>query len=68
MFYRSSVCPGEIHVALACMDGKIDREPELHVFFDDHVDWFSFPDDLAKLDGDSELLANFKPVEPYPSN
>jgi hypothetical protein len=68
LFYRSSVCPGEVHVALACMDGKIDREPELHVFYDEHVDWVSVRDDLPKLSGDSELLENFKQVEPTSSN
>jgi hypothetical protein len=64
LFFQSSVCPGEVHIALPYVEGRIDREPELHVFFDSHVDWFAFPDDLPKLGSDSELLANYRDVEP----
>jgi hypothetical protein len=63
LFYTSSLCSGEVHIALACMRGPIDRKPELHVFFDARVDWFDFGDDLPRLDRDSELLANFRQVE-----
>ena len=31
--------PGETHVALACLDGPIDREPQAHAFYDSHVNW-----------------------------
>jgi hypothetical protein len=64
MFYRSSVCPGEMHIALANVQGSVDPKPQVHVFFDSHVDWFSFGDDLARLDSDSDFLAGFKQVEP----
>ena len=63
LFYTSSLCPGEVHIALANVEGKIDREPELHVFFDSRVDWFSCSDELVRLDSDSELLEQFKKVE-----
>ncbi len=63
LFYTSSLCPGEVHIALANMHGRIDRRPELHVFFDAHVDWFEFNDDLPRIDRDSELLVQFKKVE-----
>ena len=63
LFYKSSLCPGEIHIALANVHGNIDRRPEVHVFFDSHVDWFSFSDDLLQLDSDNEFLAEFKKVE-----
>jgi len=63
MFYRSSVCPGEMHIALANVQGSVDPKPQVHVFFDSHVDWFSFGDDLARLDSDSDFLAQFKQVK-----
>ncbi len=62
MFYQSTICPGEMHIALANVQGDIDRKPEVHVFFDSRVDWFSFNDDLMRLDTDSEALAQFKAV------
>jgi hypothetical protein len=63
LFYTSSLCPGEVHIALANTEGNIDRAPEAHVFFDAHVDWVEFSDDLPRLDKDNELLANYKQVE-----
>ena len=64
MFYKSLLCPGEIHIALANVHGSVDPKPQVHVFFDSHVDWFAFGDDLARLDSDSDFLAGFKQVEP----
>jgi len=52
-----------VHIALANIQGSIDRPPEAHVFFDAHVDWCSFTDDLPRLDKDNELLENYKKVE-----
>ena len=43
--------PDEIHIALAHMDGPIDREPQVHVFFDSGVEWLHFDDGLKKLGG-----------------
>lgn len=63
LFYTSSLSPGEVHIALANMTDNIDRKPELHVFFDAHVDWFAFSDDLPRLDTDHELLEKYKKVE-----
>ncbi len=34
LFFTSSVCPGEIHVARSAFPGRIDREPECHIFYD----------------------------------
>lgn len=39
MLFRSSRWPGEIHVALGCMDDPIDRQPQAHVYHDTRVDW-----------------------------
>jgi len=35
------------------MDGSIDREPAVHVFYDTHVNWVELGDDLKKLGGAS---------------
>ena len=48
LFFRSSRWPGELHVVLANFAGPIDRGPQAHVFFDDHVPWFEVVDDLPK--------------------
>lgn len=39
MLFRSARWPGEIHVALGCLDGPIDRQPQAHVYHDTRVDW-----------------------------
>lgn len=39
MLFRSSRWPGEIHVALGCMDQAIDRDPQAHVYHDTRVNW-----------------------------
>ena len=47
-------CQGEaeeIHVALAALHGKIDRDPEAHYFFDSRADWTLVNDDLPKFGG-----------------
>ena len=49
LFFESDDWPGEIHIALANMDGPIDREPGAHVFFDTHVAWVEIGDDLRRL-------------------
>ena len=51
MFFEGERWPGEIHIALASMDGPIDRSPKAHVFFDRHVAWIVLGDDLKRLGG-----------------
>lgn len=51
LFFEGERWPGETHIARASVPGKIDREPAAHVFFDIHVDWLKFNDDLKKLGG-----------------
>lgn len=53
MFFESERWPGEVHIALVHMDEPIDREPRAHVFFDDHVSWFEFGDQLPRMGGSS---------------
>ncbi len=51
MFFRSERWAGEIHVALGCMDGPIDRQPQAHAFHDSHVDWMPLDDALKVFKG-----------------
>ena len=39
LFFRSGKWPGELHIARACIEGPVDREPEVNAFHDTHVSW-----------------------------
>jgi hypothetical protein len=51
LFFETSEREGDIDVVLANMHAAIDREPQLHVFFDDRVDWAEVNDSLPRLGG-----------------
>ncbi len=40
-----------IDIALAALHGKIDREPEVHWYYDSRAEWTKVSDDLPKLGG-----------------
>jgi hypothetical protein len=46
MLFESSRWAGETHVALGCIDGPIDREPQANVFHASHVNWMPLDDAL----------------------
>jgi hypothetical protein len=48
LFCENDHDPDTIDVTLASMTGPIDRAPEAHVYFDDHVEWVEFRDQLPK--------------------
>lgn len=60
LFFESERWADEVHVALAHMDGPIDRPPKVHVFYDTHVDWIELGDELQKLGGPTGTA----PLEP----
>lgn len=62
LFYTSTLSPGEVHVARACIGGALDREPQGHVFYDQHVPWYEPNDALPKIDGDDPILEKYKAV------
>lgn len=39
LFFRSQRWPGELHIALANLEGDADRAPMAHVFWDTHARW-----------------------------
>ncbi|TMA35277.1 MAG: GFA family protein [Deltaproteobacteria bacterium] len=47
--------PNQIDVAHACLHGPIDREPQLHIYFDDRATWTAVGDDLPRLGGKTGL-------------
>ena len=51
MLFESSRWAGETHVALACIDGEIDRKPRANAFFDTHVGWMPIDDGLEEGPG-----------------
>lgn len=48
MFFRSGRWPGELHIARALFTEPVDREPQVHAFYDTHVDWVHLADDLPR--------------------
>jgi hypothetical protein len=60
LFFESERWPDEVHIALALMDGPIDREPAAHVFFDSRVHWAEPGDHLPRLGGASGT----QPIDP----
>jgi hypothetical protein len=48
LFFRSSRWPGEWHLTRANFATPLDREPQVHAFYDAHVSWFAVNDDLPK--------------------
>ncbi len=51
MFFRSQRWSGELHIALGCFEGAIDRQPQANVFFDRHVEWMPIDNKLKQVDG-----------------
>ena len=62
LFFASTLCPGEMHVTRASLVGEIDREPQLHCFYDQHVDWATIDDRLPRYDSRAEGLSKYRAV------
>lgn len=67
MFFASTLAPGEMHVALACVDQAEDHPPKAHVFWEAHVSWSSVADDLPKIDREHAGLAKYRVIAPRPT-
>jgi hypothetical protein len=59
LFCENTEHPEHVDIPLANMQGPIDREPKMHVFFSDRAGWQSSEDGLPRLGGSS----GFEPVE-----
>lgn len=51
LFFEGERWPDEVHVVRANIDGEIDRAPQVHCYFDRHVDWVELADTLPRLGG-----------------
>jgi len=49
MLFESTRWPGETHVALACIDGPIDRVPAANAYMDNHVGWMPIDHGLSRV-------------------
>lgn len=64
LFFASTLCPGEVHVTRASFDGDVDREPQLHCFWDQRADWVEMGDQLPRVDAVDEGLSKYRAVPP----
>jgi len=48
LFFRSHKWPKEIHIARANFTGEIDRKPQVHVYYNTHVEWCVVNDNLPR--------------------
>jgi hypothetical protein len=55
LFCASSRYPDRIDIALGSMNDAIDRDPQLHAYFDSHVPWAPVSDQLPRLGGETGL-------------
>jgi hypothetical protein len=55
MLCESTHSPDVVDIALATIEGPLDRGPEAHVYFDDRASWVSVNDNLPRLGGASGL-------------
>lgn len=44
-----------IEIAVAHLEGPLDKDPEFHVFFGSHGEWASYDDSLPRLGGESGI-------------
>ena len=51
VFYEGPRWPGEVHVAMGCLDGVLDREPSAHAYVDHAAAWWRIDDDLPQYGG-----------------
>jgi hypothetical protein len=48
MFFKAAAWPGELHIARALFTDPLDREPQVHAYYDTHVGWVALGDDLPR--------------------
>jgi len=62
LFFASTLCPGEMHITRTSIQGPIDREPQCHVFFDQHAVWAEVGDQLPRFTSEEPGLKKYKSV------
>ena len=51
LFCDNADHPERVDIVLASLQGPIDRDPQLHVYYSDRADWVQVNDSLPKLGG-----------------
>jgi hypothetical protein len=67
IFFRSTLAPGEMHIALACADDASALPPKAHVFWEAHAPWIELADSLPRLGRDQGGLAKYQVIARKPS-
>ncbi len=62
LFFASTLCPGEIHVTRASIQGPVDRGPQCHVFIDQRAEWIQLGDELPRYTSEEPGLQKYKSV------
>jgi len=44
---------GEVDIPLATLEGPVDRDPQLHIYYDDRAAWTRCEDGLPRLGGET---------------
>jgi hypothetical protein len=55
LFCVSTEHPDVVDIPLAVMDGPIDKDPQVHIYFDDRARWAVLGDTLPRLGGTTGL-------------
>lgn len=66
MFFKSTLAPGEMHVALACIDDAEQFPPKAHVFWEAHAAWNDGFESLPKLGRDAASLKKYQALPERP--
>ena len=53
LFFESTLDAERVDIPLANVDAPIDREPQLHVYFDRRAEWVTVGDTLPRLGGET---------------
>jgi hypothetical protein len=48
IFFKSTRWPGELHITVVNIHEKLDRTPQMHVYWDSHQPWIELSDALPK--------------------
>lgn len=54
LLYDCDEAPRKVYVTVANLEGPLDREPDSHVSFEEHVPWLRVADDLPTFRGKTE--------------
>jgi hypothetical protein len=60
LFCDNTEHPDQVDIVLANLQGPIDRDPQMHIYYSDRADWLEVNDSLPKLGG----VKGTEPLDP----